>query len=104
MHEWVKEVTIDMIPETYHDIVEQIGMEHFFKLAQAFGGRTIYIPKSDIILRPIRDKRIKEEFNGYNHVELARKYDLTEKWVREICGPTQDKNQLDLFEYMQNTQ
>ncbi|MFR9189718.1 MAG: Mor transcription activator family protein [Anaerotruncus massiliensis (ex Togo et al. 2019)] len=36
------------------------------------GGSTVYIPKPESLIRPVRDARIKAEFNGYNHIELAK--------------------------------
>ena len=37
--------------------------------------------------------------HGYNHPELARKYGVTERWVRRICGPGQTEGQIDIFDY-----
>lgn len=42
------------------------------------------------------DAHIKEEFNGHNHPELPRKYGVTERWVRSLCGPGQTEGQLTL--------
>ena len=99
----INELTPEMIPEgIYRDIAEQIGVEGFIKLAELIGGATIYIPKADSFLRPVRDLRIKQEFNGYNHTELAKKYNLSERWIREICGEGHAKGQYSLFDYMEN--
>ncbi|MEF2968342.1 Mor transcription activator family protein [Paenibacillus sp. M1] len=103
MDEWVNDLDIEMIPDAYREFAELIGVIGFYKLAQAFGGSTIYIPKADTILRPARDHHIKQEFNGYNHAELARKYDLTEKWIREICGPGHHKDQMTIFDFIDET-
>lgn len=100
MEDWIKDLTMDMIPEAYRDLAELVGIEGLVKLAQAFGGATIYIPKADTLLRPARDINIKKDFNGYNHLELAKKYDITERWVREICGPGHNKDQIDIFEFL----
>ena len=90
MDELVKDLTLDMISEgLYRMIAEAIGTDNFYKLAEIVGGTTIYIPKPESLTRPVRDARIKKEFTGYNHQELARKYGVTERWVRRICGPGQ---------------
>ncbi|WP_018752657.1 Mor transcription activator family protein [Paenibacillus sanguinis] len=102
MEEWVEKLEIDMIPAAYQDFAELIGVKALYKLAQAFGGSTIYIPKADSILRPARDQQIKQEFNGYNHADLAEKYNLTEKWIREICGPGHHKDQMSIFDFIDN--
>lgn len=88
-------LTLEMLPEgLYRMIAEAIGTDNFYKLAEVVGGTTVYIPKPESVTRPVRDARIKEEFNGYNHPELARKYGVTERWVRRICGPGQTEGQL----------
>ena len=75
----VSELRPDMYRErTWRDIAEAIGVENFYKLTMAIGGETVYIPKPESILRPVRDRHIKEEFNGFNHGELAKKYDVTD--------------------------
>lgn len=86
-------LTLEMLPEgLYRMIAEAIGTDNFYKLAE------VVVPES--VTRPVRDARIKEEFNGYNHPELARKYGVTERWVRRICGPGQTEGQLDIFDYL----
>ena len=82
-----KELTIDMITDgDNRTIAEAIGVENFYKLCEVVGGATIYLPKPESVLRPVRDAHIKAEFNGYNHPELARKYNVTERWVRQLCA------------------
>ena len=99
---YVNELTPDMIPEgIYKDIAEEIGVVNFIKLAELVGGSTFYIPKADSFLRPVRDSRIKQEFNGYNHTELAKKYNLSERWIREICGEGHCEGQFNLFDYIE---
>lgn len=94
-----RELTLDHIAEgPYKQIAEAIGTGNFYKLTVLLGGATVYIPKPESLLRPVRDAHIKDEFNGYNHVELARKYGVTERWVRQLCGPGQTEGQMDLFD------
>lgn len=98
----VDELTPEMIPEgIYRDIVKEIGVTNFIKLAELVGGATIYIPKAESFLRPVRDLRIKQEFNGYNHAELARRYNLSERWIRAICGEGHAEGQLSLFGFQE---
>ena len=100
---YINELTPEMIPEgIYRDIAEEIGVINFIKLVEIIGGSTFYIPKSESFLRPVRDIRIKQEFNGCNHTELAKKYNLSERWIREICGEGHAKGQYSLFDYMEN--
>ena len=102
MEDWVKDLTPAMIPERYRPIAELIGLENLIKLADYSKGDTLYIPSSDFFLRPIRDQRIREEYRGSNSHQLAKKYNLSERRIREICEglrpePELDENQLDIF-------
>ena len=100
MNELSKDLTLEMLSsELYTQIAEAIGIDKFYKLAEAVGGATVYIPKPESLVRPVRDTRLKAEFNGYNHSELAKKYNVTERWVRQLCGEGHPEGQLDLFQY-----
>lgn len=95
-------ITADMLPEPYAYYANIIGMDNFCKMAEKLGGTTIYIPKYDSIFRNLRNEKIKKEFNGYNYQELAIKYDVCERTVRNICDgvtPVID-GQITLFDDM----
>jgi len=97
MDNMVKDLTTEMVPEgIFREIANEIGTENLMKVADIVGGATFYWPKPESFVRPVRDARIKEEFNGYNHVELARKYDVTERWVRQLCGGGHAEGQFEL--------
>jgi Mor family transcriptional regulator len=84
---YIEELELAMIPEgTYRKIAESIGLANFIKLTELIGGNTFYLPKSETFTRPVRDQRIKDEFNGFNHMELAMKYNVSDRWIRTICG------------------
>ena len=98
MDDLSKELTVEMLPDNqWKQVAEEIGIENFCKMLKIVGGATLYIPQLDNILRPVRDARIKAEFNGWNYLELARKYSITARLVRSICGPGNVEGQLDLF-------
>lgn len=103
MDNFVKELTVEMLPDgLWRQIAEAIGVENFYKLAEVVGGATIYIPRAESITRPVRDAHIKDEFNGYNHGDLAREYGVTDRWVRELCGPGIVEGRIDLFGGQEN--
>ena len=103
MDELVQELTIEMLREgTWRQIAEAVGIEGLYRLAKAIGGETVYIPKTETVIRPVRDAHIKEEFNGFNHSILAKKYNVTERWVRELCGPGIVEGQIGLFDSFGN--
>lgn len=95
---WIDELSEDMIPKTYKELVEVIGIRKFKELCDAIGGTTIYFPKGESVLRPIRDRLIREEFNGNNYNELALKYNLSERWVRAIINPNEVDGQMNILE------
>ncbi len=99
MDDLLKELTPEMLPsELYQQIAEAVGIDGFYKLTRVIGGTTIYIPQAESLLRPVRDAHIKAEFNGYNHAVLAEKYDVTERWVRKLCGDGFLEGQIGLFD------
>lgn len=103
MEDLSKELTLEMFPEgLYKDIAEAIGIQNFYKLSKVVGGATVYLPKPESVVRPVRDARIKAEFNGYNHPELARKYGVTERWVRQLCGEGKLEGQLSLLDDLES--
>lgn len=77
-------IDINDLPATFREIAEAIGLPAAWRLMQVRGGEKIYIPKTDCINASVRNRAIRAEFNGANIRELARKYGLTETWVREI--------------------
>lgn len=82
--EIIDNIRIEDLPESYQTVAEIIGKENTIKLARHLGGVPVYFPKLDTLIQRKRDERIRQEFNGVNHRDLARKYDLTERWIREI--------------------
>jgi Mor family transcriptional regulator len=90
MNNWLKEIAAEIpledLPEEYQIVAELFGVDGALRLAKESGGMRIYVPKFEKLIRARRDERIRAEFNGANHRELARKYELTETWVREIVA------------------
>jgi Mor family transcriptional regulator len=80
-------VSIDDLTEPYDKIARVIGIDATKHLAKEFGGEMLYLPQVETMLQPLRDKLIREEFNGYNYEALARKYGITSRWVRQIVAP-----------------
>lgn len=98
MEAWTKEIKIEDIPDAYQHLARILGIEALIKLSNISGGTMIYVPKIESLFQVARDRLIVKEFNGGNYKELARKYNLTESWVRRLIQ--QDhmaKNQATLF-------
>lgn len=95
---WLDEVTVDILPEVYQHVVEVVGIRKYIELCKEMGGTNLYLPKLDSVIRPLRDKMIRNEFDGNNYKELAVRFNLSERWVRDIIDPKQVEGQLNLFE------
>ena len=99
MDELSKELTVEMFQDgLWRQIAQAIGAENVYRLAKVTGGVTVYIPRAESVIRPVRDAHIKAEFNGFNHIELAEKYDVTERWVRALCGLGVTEGQIGFFD------
>lgn len=68
------------------DIAETIGLDEYIKLTKMFGGDNLYIQKYSEVIKIQRNAEIREKFNGYNTAELAKMYDLSERYVRFLCA------------------
>ena len=99
--EWYKEINPEELPPAYRDLSKLIGIENTFVVAKHYQGTGLYLPKLDGVLADLRNKKIKREFNGGNYKELAIKYGLTERWVREIVGVNECDNQISIFDTQQ---
>lgn len=99
MDKYADELTLEMLPEgKYQDMAAAIGTENLLKVCEIIGGDTVYIAQPKDLLTPVRDLHIREEFNGYNHPELAKKYGVSVRWVLALCGQGQPQGQISFFE------
>ena len=91
MEKWTDRLTIDMIPEQYRQLAEITGIQPLLT--------NLYIPKVDALTRTARDRLIREKFTGYNAEQLAQEFDLTVRWVQEICKDAPPAGQLSLLDF-----
>ena len=91
--DWIDEVQpedLENVSELSKEIAEVLGVPFLVRLSLFAGGSTVYIPVLDQLYRAVRDRQIREEFNGFNWRELARKHGLTERRVRMIIKSTRE--------------
>lgn len=91
----LEEIDPEQLPHPYHQFVGAVGIKGALLIAEQFGGTYVYFPKVEGAIRKARDKLIQKEFDGTNYKQLARKYKLSESWIREIVD-TKDENQLEM--------
>lgn len=95
----VKPEDLEGLPENLQEVLRLTGLEGFVELCFYMSGTTLYIPKLDRIVSPARDRLLAREFNGGNYAELAKKYDITENWVRQVINRENwKKRQMRLFD------
>ncbi|MGL5755435.1 MAG: Mor transcription activator family protein [Paraclostridium sp.] len=79
----IENLKIEDLPDSYKDIAEEIGIDTFKKLVKLLGGNSLYVPKEASLTRPIRDRIIKQDFNG-DYKILARRYNISQSQIRNI--------------------
>lgn len=94
----IEETTLEDISESYRPVVEIVGIEKFIELSEYARGDELYFPKTENIIAPARNRRIKREWDGYNLKELAEKYHLTTKQVGNILKDEPLVGQISLFD------
>lgn len=95
--DWIKEIALEDLPESYRQVAEVVGVEAAVRLSEHLGGCSFYFPKLDGLVLKKRDEAIRREFTGMNHRELARKYNLSEQQIRNILANGKDDRQNNLF-------
>ncbi len=100
LNELIENTTINDIGERYREVVELIGIRNFVLLSNYARGDELYFPKVENVIAPARNRKIKEEFNGYNQKELADRYNLTTKQIQNIMRDEPPVGQISLDEWL----
>lgn len=89
---WTTEISgPEELPETLATIAELIGLENAIKLVEKLGGDRIYFPCLSTLRRQVRNRKIQNEFTGYNLRTLAQKYRLSVQSIKNIVKNVQPK-------------
>ena len=87
MPRWMKQVRReDLGSEMLRELEETIGLEATLQLVATYSGMVIYIPKMETVGRGLRDREICREYNGENARTLAKRYGVSESWVRRVAN------------------
>jgi len=73
------------LPESVWDIVDVIGIDDFKDLVKFLGGSNLYIPNEGSLIRSVRNRFIRENFDG-DYMVFARKFGISEAMVRLIVS------------------
>ena len=83
------------VPDSVKDVVEVIGMDAFKDLVKLAGGSNFYIPNESNLVKPIRNRKIRDEFKG-SYKDISMKYGISEVQARNIIN----KEWVDLIIYL----
>ncbi|MGN1102042.1 MAG: Mor transcription activator family protein [Huintestinicola sp.] len=78
------ELTLDDLDEEQRELADCIGLEAYKKLVYTYAGSIINVRDPEGLTREIRNRIIRSEFNGGNYNELAIKYRLSNRMIRNI--------------------
>ena len=78
-------LTENDVPESIKDVVDVIGIDAFKDLVKLAGGSLLYIPNESNLVKPIRNRMIKEEFKG-SYKDISAKFGISEVQVRNIIN------------------
>ena len=79
------ELKISDLPPQFENIAMELGIERAELLFKEFGGTSVYFPTEKMIYKCARDREIISQFNGFNHKDLAVKYDMSESYISATC-------------------
>lgn len=74
------------LPRDQQEFVNLVGIDLYKDIVLVYGGTSLYIPKLETLERQSRDEQIRAEFDGDNYKFLARKYAMSEVWIRKIVS------------------
>ena len=84
------------VPDSVKDVVDVIGIDAFKGLVKLAGGSLLYIPNESNLVKPIRNRKIREEFKG-SYKDISMKYGISEVQVRNIINKEWIDFIIDLF-------
>ena len=66
-------LTYSDIPDSIKDIVDVIGMDAFKDLVKLAGGSNLNIPNESNLVKPIRNRMIRDSFDG-DYRKVSRRF------------------------------
>jgi len=74
---------VDLLQESYAQLYELVGEELTEKIYEMYRGRQISFPMR-LYNRDKVAAQIVEEYDGHNLAELTKKYEYSQRWIRQI--------------------
>ena len=80
----------EQLNEIYKDFCAVIGLENTLMVFSTFKGQQVSFPVK-LVSSDYTKSKIIEEYDGTNLKQIAKKYDYSERWVREILKSSINK-------------
>lgn len=101
-------IQLEDLPESIRDIAEAIGLGNTLTLVRLCGGQSPYIPKMETCEQAARYRVIHEEFknsrSGRVYAELAKKYNYSESYIRDLIRKIERDKSLGGKDYLEQTE
>lgn len=95
---WAQDMRMEDIKNsTVAELAEIVGIEAAMKIVEVYSGSVIYLPKMESVLASVRDRHIREEFDGTNGHKLAIRYNVSDSWVLRVVNEKQVFGQTSMF-------
>jgi len=70
----------------FNEMMGLSGFDAICEFTDMFGGRTVYVPSKRGVFLQSLEEQLKEDYNGYNMINLTRDYRLNQKQVKRLLG------------------
>ncbi len=80
------ELKISDLPPQFESIALKLEIDKAKLLFKKFGGTSVYFTTEKMIYKEARDREIISKYNGFNHKELAIKFNMSESYIRAIIN------------------
>lgn len=77
------EIDADLLQESYAQLYELVGPEMMYQIFELYRGRQISFPMR-LYDRNKVSKKVISEYNGKNLADLTKKYDYSQRWLRQM--------------------
>ena len=81
----LEHLSINDIPDSIKDVVDVIGMDAFKSLVKLVGGSNLYVPNESSLVKGVRNRMIRESFDG-DYKKISRRFGISTVQVRNIVN------------------
>ncbi len=81
--DYIDELTLEDLDEEQQELAEVLGFDSYKNLIKTYGGTSIYVLKKETVCRVVRNRIIRDNFDG-DYKKIARKHKLSDRQIREI--------------------